>query len=48
MIYFPPVGVLPCAPAFWNVGLFLVTADGTLSSLSKRGVHNSAGFDVTW
>ncbi|MBT9560369.1 MAG: hypothetical protein IV100_30365 [Myxococcales bacterium] len=36
------------APAFWNVGLFLVSADGTLTSLSESGLHNSAGFDVTW
>lgn len=36
------------APAFWNVGLFLVSADGTLTSLTESGLHNSAGFDVTF
>jgi hypothetical protein len=36
------------APAFWNVGLFLVGADGTLTSLTESGLHNSAGFDVTF
>ncbi len=36
------------APAFWNVGLFLVSADGTLTSLTESGLHNSADFDVTF
>jgi hypothetical protein len=36
------------APAFWNVGLFLVAADGALTSLSGSGLSNSAGFEVSW